>query len=153
MLNLGAAAFWISLAAVLIAGGWFKSRSEAQKHETLRRIVERTGTINEAQLRELFSPPAFHWADPKIWNPPPPPPGNNYKALRVLGTIALAIAGGLAILFAILGNGGVNMLKETVIGFGIAGLIAAFGVGLFAASSFVQRPPANDGKDVTGPAP
>jgi hypothetical protein len=35
---------------VLIAGGWFKTRSEAQKHATLRTIIEKTGTALAAPL-------------------------------------------------------------------------------------------------------
>ena len=47
-------AFWIALAAVLIAGGWVKSRNEAEKHATLRTIIDKSGTVDEAQIRALF---------------------------------------------------------------------------------------------------
>src|SRR5262245_744426 len=116
MVNLGAAAFWIALAAVLIAGGWFKSRSEAQNHETLRKIIERTGTVDEAVIKELFcgSKPAVNWADPKIWNPPPSPPGHNFKALRVLGMIVLSIAAAIAVIFGVLGSSGVRSEDATI---------------------------------------
>ena len=50
-------AFWIALAAVLIAGGWVKSRNEAEKHETLRRLIEKEGAVDEAQMRALLYPP------------------------------------------------------------------------------------------------
>ncbi|HET7134151.1 MAG TPA: hypothetical protein VFJ95_17965 [Gammaproteobacteria bacterium] len=48
------AAMWVSIAAVIIMIGWFKSKSEAEKHATFRTIVERTGAVDEAQLKLLF---------------------------------------------------------------------------------------------------
>ena len=48
------AGFWIFIAAIVVAGIWKDARAKAEKHETLRRIVEKTGTVNEAQLKELF---------------------------------------------------------------------------------------------------
>ena len=38
-INVGVAAFWIALAAVIISDHWFKSRREAMKYETIRQIV------------------------------------------------------------------------------------------------------------------
>ena len=51
----GAGAFWIFLAVAVAVGAWEKSRKNAEKHETLRRIVEKTGTVDEAKLKELFN--------------------------------------------------------------------------------------------------
>jgi hypothetical protein len=51
------AAFWIFIAVVVWASTWEKARRNAEKHETLRRIIEKTGTIDEAKLKELFAPP------------------------------------------------------------------------------------------------
>ena len=47
--------FWIFMAAIVVAGIWKEQREKAEKHETLRRIVEKTGTLDEAKLKELFS--------------------------------------------------------------------------------------------------
>src|SRR5688500_15427186 len=47
VLDFGALGFWIFIAAIIVAGIWSKSRREAEKHETLRRMVEKTGTIDE----------------------------------------------------------------------------------------------------------
>src|SRR5690348_7536483 len=92
------AAFWIGLAAVLIAGGWYKSRTEAQKHQTFRTIVEKTGTVDEAQLKLLF-PAQGRYAGQWV-------PGAGYRALRVGGAILMIVgAGGILLggaLFAIL---------------------------------------------------
>lgn len=49
-----AAAFWVAIAAVIIMVGWFKSKNDAEKHKTFRTIVEKTGVVDEAQLRLLF---------------------------------------------------------------------------------------------------
>lgn len=49
-----AAAFWVSIAAVIIMAGWFKSKNDAEKHKTFRTIVEKTGVVDETQLRLLF---------------------------------------------------------------------------------------------------
>ena len=48
---MGVVAFWIALAAVLIAGGWAKTRTEAQKHETLRKLIEK----GERSTRRRFA--------------------------------------------------------------------------------------------------
>jgi hypothetical protein len=49
-----AAAFWVATAAVIIMVGWYKSKNDAEKHKTFRTIVEKTGVVDEAQLRLLF---------------------------------------------------------------------------------------------------
>ena len=123
-ISVGAAAFWIALAAVLVAGGWWKSRSEAQKHETIRRIIEKTGQVDESKLKELFEPPLPDWvrgrieiikeiaktqpmSDAKIREllQPPPAPwtdgtmgrGDSYRALRGIGAVIMFIAVGILI--------------------------------------------------------
>lgn len=135
---MGAAAFWIALAAVIIASGWFRSRSEAQKHETLRRIIEKTGHVDEMQMRALFQPPAPHIPD-HVWGRPPAP-GSGYRTLRVLGSIVLFVAIGLATLFTVLMLAG-GARRDAIIGCAVASLVALFGAGLFFSSRFLARPP------------
>ena len=53
--DLGALGFWIFVAACVVSSDWKDSRIQAQKHETLRRIVDKTGAIDEAKMKELFS--------------------------------------------------------------------------------------------------
>jgi hypothetical protein len=43
--DVGAFGFWMFIAAIILAGTWSSARKNAEKHETLRRIVEKTGTI------------------------------------------------------------------------------------------------------------
>ena len=53
-MEMGAFGFWIFVAAIIVGSMWSETRKKAEKHETLRRIVEKTGTIDEAKWRELF---------------------------------------------------------------------------------------------------
>lgn len=139
---MGAAAFWIALGAVLIAGGWFRTRRLALKHETLRMIVEKTGTVDEAQLRELLNPTPPPM--PPHWFAPPPRP-EGYRVLRVLGTITMFGGLGAALYSAILTLGGAPI--EAANAFGFAALVASIGAGLFFASRFVTPPPDTERKD------
>jgi small-conductance mechanosensitive channel len=173
-ISVGAAAFWIALAAVLVAGGWWKSRSEAQKHETIRRIVEKTGQVDEVKLKELFEPPVPGWvrerieiikeitktqplSDAKIrelLQPPPSPwdgskPGDGYRALRVSGAIIMFLGLGIAIacgiLYLTLGLTPADT-GEAAAFLGIASVVVMLGAGLFYSSRFAAQPPQNDRK-------
>jgi hypothetical protein len=132
-------AFWIALAAVLIAGGWAKSRSEAQKHETLRKLIDKGGAVDEAQIRALFYPPAP--AVGAAWWVRPRAKGDGYRALRVCGTIAICSAIGLIVFFAPLWRYGGE--DDAIIGVGFGVITLAFGAGLFLASRFTERPALN----------
>jgi len=132
---MGVVAFWVAVAAVLIAGGWFKSRGEAQKQETLRKIIERTGTVDEALLRQLFPvAPAF---DPSAWRHKSP--GDTYRGLCVAGTIAMCTAAGLILFFTPLWLRGIE--EDAMVGVAIGVVAFAAGAGLFLASRFAERPP------------
>ena len=132
-----AAAFWLALAAVIVGSGYFKSRTEAARHETLRHIIEKTGNVDEVQFRALFPPvPA------SVWQPKPPQPGSGYRAMRILGTLVLFVAIGLSILFWVLVNLGKE--EDAAIGFGIAALVATIGIGLHVAAIFVPKPRSQD---------
>ena len=131
---MGVVAFWIAVAAVLIAGGWFKSRSEAQKQETLRKVIEKTGTVDDALLRQLFpTPPVF---DPSAWARRAQ--GSGYRMLRVFGTIAMCVAVGLIAFFTPLWLKGTE--EDAIVGVGIGVVTFAFGLGLFLASRFAEPP-------------
>jgi hypothetical protein len=129
-----AVAFWIAVAAVIIAMGWFKSRNDAEKHETLRRIVEKTGQIEETQFKALFQEPN------PIWQPKPAKPGAAYRTMRILGTLLLCVAVGLCVLFAILVSIDERSGHGSMIGFGVASIVAMVGVGLHIGTRFVPRP-------------
>lgn len=168
-ISVGAAAFWIALAAVLVAGGWWKSRSEAQKHETIRRIVEKTGQVDEVKLKELFEPPVPGWvrerieiikeiaktqpmSDSKIrelLQPPPSPwdgskPGDGYRGLRVGGTIIVFLGLGIAVacgvLYLTLGLTPEDA-GEAAAFLAIGSVLVVLGAGMFYASRFAAQPP------------
>jgi hypothetical protein len=136
-LDIGGAAFWIFIAVAVWASAWEKSRRNAEKHETLRRIIDKTGMVDEAKLKELFAaPPASEW-----WKSPPSPPGSGYRALRIIGTIIMGIGAALAILFAILSRfGAVGDPHAATIGVSVAFAIAMLGLAFFLSSRFAQPP-------------
>jgi hypothetical protein len=146
VISVGAAAFWIALAAVIISGRWYKLRREALKHETIRHMIEKTGRIDEAQLKELFPAPPPPGPLPPHWFQPPEQ-GVGYRTMRVFGTLALFVALGLAICFSILYRfGDPSWRLDAPNGFGVASVVALLGVGLFVASRFVKKPlPQGDG--------
>jgi hypothetical protein len=123
---MGVVAFWIALAGVLIAGGWFKTRSEAQKHATLRTIIEKTGTVDEEQLRSLLGSPPTR----------PARPGDLFAFLRIAGTIAMCVAVGLIAFFTPLWLKGIENDAEIGVAFGA--VLGAAGVGFFLASRYVD---------------
>jgi hypothetical protein len=131
---MGAAAFWISLAAFLIAAMYFRSRNETAKHETLRQIVEKTGHVEEGQLKQLFDPPPPN-AFTRI-----PAPGGGYRAMRIFGLLLVFIAAGLFIFFTILGSSGAVQWYRAEIGYGAASIVVLLGAGLFFASRFLPPP-------------
>ena len=47
-------AFWIALAAVLIAGSWRKKAVEQMRHETVRLLIQQGRDLNEEEVRNLI---------------------------------------------------------------------------------------------------
>jgi hypothetical protein len=133
---MGAAAFWIFLAVLVVMVNWRNKHRESLKHETLRFLVEKNQKLDDAQLSELLNP-----------KPGPPPewlvhkPGYAYKGLRATGVIFVFLAIALAVIAAwcamMLG-----MHHDSVLGLGVAvPLILMTGVGLFVSARFVTPPP------------
>ena len=137
--SFGAVGFWIFIATIVAADTWSKARQKAEKHETLRRIVEKMGTIDEVKLKELFSdPPSEHSK-----------PGYGYRVARVLGTIVMFIGAAIAMFFWItagLGKvfGPARMFDDSswIIGaVPVPVAIAILGLGIFLCSRFCEPPP------------
>lgn len=139
---MGAAAFWIFLAVLVVMVNWKTKHRESLRHETLRFLVERNQKLDDAQLSELLNP-----------KPCPPPewlvhkPGYAYKGLRATGVVFIFLAIGLAIVAAwctlLLG-----MRHNSVLGLGIAvPLMAMTGIGLFISARFVTPPPSDEKKE------
>ena len=131
-MTFGWAAFWIALAAVIISGRWFKARREAMKYDTIVRLAEKTGRIDEEQFKLLFPPPGPlppHWFAP-------PPPGNGRMVLRVFGTILMFLGAGLMVTVVLLQGGYFGPRVFSVDAF-VTGIVLAFlGAGLFIAGRF-----------------
>jgi hypothetical protein len=140
IINLGSAAFWMMVAAIVIAGDWLRVRREALRHETLQRIIEKTGHLEEAQLKALFQPPTPGWFRQ-------PSPGAGFRLVRVLGTIVISVALGLTVFFCIFWLTGPARHDSALLGFASASLIAMVGIGLFFSSRFL--PPPSDRGDRT----
>jgi hypothetical protein len=127
--DVGAFGFWMFIAAVIIAGNWSSARKNAEKHETLRRIVEKTGAIDEAKLKELFKEDCEESK-----------PGETYRGLRIGGTIIMFVGAGGALFFLIptlLGNA----IDWWFGGLAIAAGVAMLGLGVFISSRFAEPPP------------
>ena len=143
-MDIGAAAFWIFLAAVVIAVIWRNKHRESMRHETLRLLIEKNQKLDEAQLMELLrptSPPSPEW----IWGPKPKP-GNAYRGMRAFGTILMFVALGLGIVGFWRGMmRGIH--DESVLDIGSAvALVGMLGAGLFVACRFVTPPPSAENK-------
>jgi hypothetical protein len=88
---MGAAAFWIFLAVLVVMVNWRNKHRESLRYETLRFLIEKNQKLDDAQLTELLNP-----------KPGPPPewlvhkPGYAYKGLRATGIVFIFLAIGLA---------------------------------------------------------
>jgi small-conductance mechanosensitive channel len=147
VISLGAAAFWIALAAVLIAGGWHKVRREQIKQETLLRLIEKTGQLDEALVKAMFPPPP----PPSPWPPPwhhQPDPLAAQRGLRVGGVVLMGVAVGVAVLGLVLRSFGTGQqLSFGLAILGLAGVVAGLAAGLLIASKFAAGPVARDEHD------
>lgn len=143
------AAFWIFLAAIIVAAEWRRKNIEAARYETIRLLIEKNQGLDEEQIKELLNP-----------HPTPSPilisqfqqkygqkPGDAYKGLRAFGSIIMFIALGLFIAAVWVGSV-LRINEETVIGLGIAiPIVALVGAGLFFASRFATKPPSDEDRD------
>ena len=142
-MDIGAAAFWIFLAAIIVAGIWRKKHSEAVRHETVRLIIEKNQKLDDAQLKELLNPtppPAPEWLVPKNRV------GDGYRGLRITGTMLMFVALGLFLMACWRGMM-LGIHEKSVLGIatGIP-LVAMLGIGLFVASRYFTPPPPDDKK-------
>jgi len=140
--------FWLFVAVVVAAHVWKETQQKAEKHETLRRILEKTGTLDEEKMKELFSE-----ARSGEWKP-----GCAYRALRIWGTIVMFIGAAVFAFFSIVAGIFVALGKtdefpelENIAPLFAVGIgIAMVGYGLFFASRFAA-PPTNLRNERSGP--
>jgi len=138
-MNLGAAAFWIFLAAIIIAGIWRKKHSEQMRHETVRLLIEKNQKPDDAQLAELLNPKPEHYE----WPIPKEKPGEVYRVMRIIGTILIFISVGTALMG--LWRGMILGIQDRSVLFimMLVPVLAMLGIALFVASRFVTKPPSD----------
>ena len=145
-MELGAAAFWLFLAIVIVAGIWGKKHSEAMRHETLRLLIAKEQKLDDAQIAKLLNPETGpNWM---MWQQRPYyPPGTVYRNLRFWGILVIFIALGLTI--ADLWRGIVFGVHDGFVsGSAIAiPIMAMIGIGLFFGSRFAPKPPKDENTD------
>jgi hypothetical protein len=135
--QLGAAAFWIALAAVLIANGINGVRRERLRQETLLKLVEKTGRLDEHTVKTLFPAPPVH---PHVFSAPPREPDGR-RGLKIGGTIVLSVAAGLVLVAGVLLVIGVPATEDPVtLALAWAALCTGVGIGLIVSARFVRPP-------------
>ncbi len=126
--DFGALGFWLFVAALVVGGTWKESRQQSEKHETLRRIMEKTGVVDEAKLKELFN------------SREDASPGMSYRALRITGTIIMFAGAAIAVFFLIPTLIG-SPIEWWYGGLAIAAGVSLLGLGVFFSSRFADPPP------------
>lgn len=133
-LDITGAAFWIFIAVVVWATTWEKARRNAEKHETLRRIIEKTGSVDESKLKELFAPPPLA----ESWKSSP---GGGYRALRIIGTVVVGIGAAVAVLAVLMGQFGPAPRQPGALIALCGGFaISLVGLAIFLSSRFAEPP-------------
>jgi hypothetical protein len=143
---MGAAAFWICMAAIIVAAHWKKKHDEAMRHETLRLVIEKNPNLDQAQIAELLKPKPIH---SHVSPPPPwsPKPGDGRKVFRILGSIVMFVALGLCIAAA-WRSSLLGIQDASVVDMGTAiPIVALVGAGLFCCSFFVSKPQSDKNED------
>jgi hypothetical protein len=130
-MDFGAFGFWLFIAALVVAGYWKETRQEAEKHETLRRMMEKTGAVDEAKLKELFNSAVDRKSKP----------GGGYRALRITGTIIMFLGAALALFFLAVTAIFADDRSHAQVAIVIAAGIALLGAGVFFSSRFAELPP------------
>ncbi|HTC52133.1 MAG TPA: hypothetical protein VK700_09380 [Steroidobacteraceae bacterium] len=131
------AAFWLAVTAFIVVGALNARRGYELKFETIRLMMEKGQKIDDALLRDLLTPPKWH-------SPPAGPVGQGYRTMRIFGTLALFIAPGLSLVLGLAGAYGGNPAVSAG-GIAAGALLALLGIGLFAASRYLPRPPSDGG--------
>jgi hypothetical protein len=139
------AAFWIALAAVLIAGSWRSKLTEQMRHDTARLLIEKDGGLAEQQLKDLLNPPVRPLPEGHPWARKPEP-GTGRKVLRVIGTILSASSIGVGGMVAGISyvNNEVRAEDSAILGLSVGVCMLLVGLGLFLASGFLARSPTSE---------
>jgi len=121
--DLGALAFWLFIAAVVVATYWDNIKKRESQHETLRRIVESGNQFDEETMQRLMNLST----------------GGSSRAdrdLKVTAMWTLPIAPGLAVLAFALRELQPEAYYPII---GAAGMVAVMAIGFWIAGSIVAR--------------
>lgn len=154
---MGVAAFWIALAAVLVAGNWRKKNAEQMRHETVRVLIQKDGTLDPQVLKELLNPPPPQWSPEMLalMGVKKRQPGETRRDMRVWGIILMIAGPGFGLALAAIGltrvlgfNAQISMGDSSnFIAAGIATAIVFLltGLALFYVSRFFSEAPEGEG--------
>jgi len=132
------AAFWLALAAVLIANRWRARHIEAERHETIRRIIEKEPHVDLAKIKELLYPAPPPFVCPPWMKKQEDDHEEHYGLMRMWGTLLMIGAVGVG---ALIVGIGLAQGQSSAIPFGLGATVFVFlaGVGLFHSARFVLR--------------
>jgi hypothetical protein len=121
--GLSALAFWGFIGVCVFAGTWDSIRKREAQHETVRRLIESGGKIDQALLEKLSLV-----ADSGDSRPD--------QALKITGLWILPVAPGIAVLGIFIGMISPEALYPLL---GVAGLLLCMGIGFFVAGKIASR--------------
>lgn len=119
--GMAAAAFWLFVAIVTVAGIWDGIRKRETQHETLRRAMANDKLDPELISKLIALTGGAHNLD---------------RDLTLGGLLVLLTAPGIAILAWFIGRIEPKAFDPLL---GVSGLVAFIGIGLLVAASFVRR--------------
>ena len=129
--GLASLAFWGFIATVVVAGIWSEIRKRESQQETMRRMVESSGTIDQELLDKLLS---VNNADKE----------DHEKNFKVTALWILPVSLGLAALGLVLG---IEVPKARMPLLAVSSLTACLGIGFWVASLvIIKLYPNNDTK-------
>ncbi len=120
--GLGAMAFWLFLAAVVVAGIWYSVRERESRQETLRRVVESGQHLDQELIDKILAASG----DTKYL----------HRDLKVAGLIVISAAPGLAVLGWFLARLSDKVLPALL---GVSFLVGFVGIGLLVAAKVAER--------------
>jgi len=132
--GIGAAAFWLFIAAAVVAGVWQNVRKRDAQHETLRRVIESGQPFDQAFLDKLVL--LMGGAEKHL-----------DRDLKLAGLILLFVAPGLAVLGIFIGQNQPDALLPLL---GVGVLVGLLSIGLLVAAKIIARDQRGDNARISG---
>lgn len=137
-MGIDVAAFWLAIAAVIVAWTWRRRHTEALRHETLRVMIQKNEVIDEKLLSEILNPPApdDEWRHVAK-------PGSAYRVFRFLGTLIMIASPGVGIITVLATYFEEGVIEGDIlapVGFGAGMVTLIAGLAFFVAARFLEKP-------------